>query len=124
MEKAALGTVYDPTDVEPKWYRFWLENDYFHAEVDQDRPAYCITIPPPNVTGSLHIGHALCYTIQDVLTRWKRMEGLNTLCLPGTDHAGIATQNKVEQQLADEKLTRHDLGREKFVERVWAWREE
>lgn len=118
-----LSTVYDPTDVERKWYNFWLEKNYFHAEVDPSRPKYCITIPPPNVTGSLHIGHALCYTIQDVLTRWKRMQGFNTLCLPGTDHAGIATQNKVEQQIAQEGLTRHDLGREEFLKRVWAWKE-
>ena len=120
---ASLSTAYDPANTERKWYDFWLERDYFHAEVDPDREKYCITIPPPNVTGSLHIGHALCYSIQDVLTRWKRMQGYNTLCLPGTDHAGIATQNKVEQELAEEGLTRHDLGREKFVQRVWAWKE-
>jgi len=119
-----LPTVYDPGRVEDKWYKFWLEKNYFRAEVRPGKPEYCITIPPPNVTGSLHIGHALCYTIQDVLTRWKRMQGFETLCLPGTDHAGIATQNKVEQQLAEEGLTRHDLGREEFLKRVWAWREE
>jgi valyl-tRNA synthetase len=122
-DKTSLPTVYDPSGVEGKWYAFWLEKDYFHAEVEEGRPRYCITIPPPNVTGSLHIGHALCYSIQDVLTRWKRMQGFNTLCLPGMDHAGIATQNKVEQELAKEGLTRHDLGREKFLERVWAWKE-
>ena len=123
-DKGQLPTVYDPSGVEKKQYQFWLENDYFHAEPEADKPAYSITIPPPNVTGSLHIGHALCYSIQDVLTRWKRMQGFNTLCLPGTDHAGIATQNKVEQQLQKEGLTRHDVGRVKFLERVWAWREE
>ena len=123
-QATALPTVYDPTNVEAKWYRFWLEKDYFHAEVEPGRPEYCITIPPPNVTGSLHVGHALCYTIQDVLIRWKRMQGFNTLCLPGTDHAGIATQNMVEKQLAQEGLTRHDIGREKFVERVWEWKHE
>ncbi|MGQ9456491.1 MAG: valine--tRNA ligase [Armatimonadota bacterium] len=123
FDPKSLPTVYDPSKVEQKWYAFWLEKKYFHAEVDPSRPRYCITIPPPNVTGSLHIGHALCYTIQDVLTRWKRMQGYNTLCLPGTDHAGIATQNKVEQQLAEEGLTRHDLGREEFLKRVWAWRD-
>ncbi|MGC8862891.1 MAG: valine--tRNA ligase [Armatimonadota bacterium] len=122
-DTTSLPSVYDPTKVEQKWYSFWMEKRYFHAEVDYSRPKYCITIPPPNVTGSLHIGHALCYTIQDVLTRWKRMQGFNTLCLPGTDHAGIATQNKVEQQIAEEGLTRHDLGREEFLKRVWAWRE-
>jgi len=124
LPDTALQTVYDPTEVEKRWYEFWLEKNYFHAEVDPDGPKYCITIPPPNVTGSLHIGHALCYSIQDVLTRWKRMQGFNTLCLPGTDHAGIATQNKVEQQIAEEGLTRHDLGREKFLERAWAWKEQ
>ena len=122
-EKTSLPTVYEATNVERKWYKFWLDKGYFHAEPDDSRPKYCITIPPPNVTGSLHIGHALCYSIQDVLVRWKRMQGFNTLCLPGTDHAGIGTQNKVEQQLAAEGLTRHDLGREKFLERVWAWKE-
>lgn len=122
-DKTSLPTVYDPSGVEGKWYAFWLEKGYFHAEVEEGRPRYCITIPPPNVTGSLHIGHALCYSIQDVLTRWKRMQGFNALCLPGMDHAGIATQNKVEQELAKEGLTRHDLGREKFLERVWAWKE-
>ena len=120
----SLPKVYEPQAVEPKWYEYWTNKGYFRAEVDPTREMYCITIPPPNITGSLHIGHALCYTIQDVLGRWKRMQGFNTLILPGTDHAGIATQNKVEQQLASEGLTRHDLGREKFVERVWQWREE
>lgn len=123
-QSPALPTVYDPTDVEAKWYTFWLDRDYFHAEPEEGRPEYCITIPPPNVTGALHIGHALCYSIQDVLTRWKRMQGFNTLCLPGSDHAGIATQNMVEKQIAQEGLTRHDLGREEFLKRVWAWKEE
>ena len=120
----SLPKTYDPKAVEPKWYEYWSSKGYFHAEVDPSREMYCITIPPPNITGALHIGHALCYTIQDVLGRWKRMQGFNTLILPGTDHAGIATQNVVEKQLAQEGLTRHDLGREKFVERVWQWREE
>lgn len=123
MQVMSLPTVYDPKSVESKWYTFWTEKEYFHADVNDPRPKYSITIPPPNVTGSLHIGHALCYSIQDVLTRWKRMQGYNTLCLPGTDHAGIATQNKVEQQLAEEGLTRHDLGREEFLGRVWTWKE-
>lgn len=118
-----LPKVYDPTSVEAKWYKYWIEKNYFHAEVKPGKPEYCITIPPPNVTGSLHIGHALCYSIQDVLIRWKRMQGYETLCLPGTDHAGIATQNKVEQQIAKDGLTRHDLGREEFLKRVWAWKE-
>ena len=119
-----LPTVYNPAEVEEKWYDYWQDKNYFHADVKESKPEYCITIPPPNVTGSLHIGHALCYTIQDVLTRWKRMQGYETLCLPGTDHAGIATQNKVEQQIAEQGLSRHDLGREEFLKRVWAWKEE
>ena len=119
-----LPKTYDPRAVEPKWYEYWTKKGYFHAEVDPSREMYCITIPPPNITGSLHIGHALCYTIQDVLGRWKRMQGFNTLILPGTDHAGIATQNVVERELAKEGLSRHDLGREKFLERVWRWKEE
>jgi valyl-tRNA synthetase len=119
-----LPKVYEPGDVESKWYKYWMEKGYFHAEADPSRECYSITIPPPNVTGSLHIGHALCYTIQDVLGRWKRMQGYNTLIIPGTDHAGIATQNVVEKQLAKEGLSRHNLGREKFLERVWEWKRE
>ena len=120
---AALPTIYDPTSVEKKWYQYWVDKNYFHADVDKNKKKFSITIPPPNVTGSLHIGHALCYSIQDVLVRWKRMQGYNAVCIPGTDHAGIATQNKVEQQLAKEGLTRHDIGREEFLKRVWAWKE-
>lgn len=120
----ALPKAYEPGQVEQKWYQYWMERGYFHAEVDPSRKRYCITIPPPNITGSLHMGHALCYTLQDILTRWRRMKGDVTLCLPGTDHAGIATQNVVEKQLSREGLTRHDLGREAFLERVWAWRKE
>ncbi|MCL6518388.1 MAG: valine--tRNA ligase [Armatimonadetes bacterium] len=127
-----LPKTYDPKVVEPKWYDFWMEKGYFAAGNAEDllredpgkEKMYSITIPPPNITGSLHMGHALCYTIHDVLGRWKRMQGFNVLILPGTDHAGIATQNVVEKQLAMEGLTRHDLGREKFLERVWQWREE
>jgi valyl-tRNA synthetase len=114
-----LPKAYEPHSVEQKWYPLWNSRGYFKPRGDGQK--YCITIPPPNVTGSLHIGHALCYTIQDVLIRWKRMQGYNTLCVPGTDHAGIATQNVLEKQLKKEGLTRHDLGREKFVERTWQW---
>ncbi len=124
MSDVSLPGGYNPAEIEKKWYTEWEARKYFGAEVKPGRPKYCITIPPPNVTGSLHIGHALCYSIQDVLTRWKRMQGFNTLCLPGTDHAGIATQNKVEQQIAEQGLTRHDLGREKFLKRVWEWKDE
>lgn len=114
-----IPKAYEPHSAEEKWYPIWESRGYFKPE--GDGPIYCITIPPPNVTGSLHIGHALCYTIQDVLIRWKRMQGYRALCVPGTDHAGIATQNVVEKQLRKEGLSRHDLGREKFVERVWQW---
>jgi valyl-tRNA synthetase len=114
-----LPKAYEPHSVEQKWYPLWNSRGYFKPRGDGQK--YCIAIPPPNVTGSLHIGHALCYTIQDVLIRWKRMQGYNTLCVPGTDHAGIATQNVLEKQLKKEGLTRHDLGREKFVERTWQW---
>ena len=100
-----LPKAYEPHSVEQKWYPLWNSRGYFKPS--GEGPKYCITIPPPNVTGSLHIGHALCYTIQDVLVRWKRMQGYNTLCVPGTDHAGIATQNALEKQLKKEGLTRH-----------------
>ncbi len=119
MEKA-----YEPQDVEARLYAQWEAGGYFHPEPTPGKPKYSITIPPPNVTGSLHMGHALTYTIQDVLGRWHRMRGFTTLILPGTDHAGIATQNVVEKQIAKEGLTRFDLGREEFVKRVWVWKDE
>jgi len=122
MNEPNLSTVFDPKEVEDKWYRFWMDNQYFRAEVDSSRPPFCIVMPPPNVTGSLHLGHALDNTLQDILTRWRRMQGYNALWLPGTDHAGIATQARVEEQLATEGLSKHDLGREKFLERVWEWK--
>ncbi|MBI4844525.1 MAG: valine--tRNA ligase [Nitrospirae bacterium] len=113
---------YNPEDVENKWYSFWLEKEYFKAESKSDKPSYCIVIPPPNVTGSLHMGHALDITLQDIMIRWKRMSGFNTLWLPGTDHAGIATQNVVEKDLVKHGTNRHALGREKFIEKVWEWK--
>ena len=119
MEKA-----YEPQDVEARRYAEWEERGYFHAEPTPGKPKYSIAIPPPNVTGSLHMGHALNHTVQDALGRWHRMRGETVLILPGTDHAGIATQNVVEKQIAKEGLTRFDLGREKFVERVWEWKDE
>jgi len=119
-----LPKGYEPQDVERKWYAFWEENRFFHAEETSPKPHYAIVIPPPNVTGVLHMGHALNNTLQDILARWKRMTGHEVLWMPGTDHAGIATQNVVEKQLATEGLDRHAIGREKFVERVWQWREE
>ena len=114
MEKA-----YEPADIEGRIYQFWLDSAVCNAEVSPDKPSFCIVIPPPNVTGILHMGHALDNTIQDLLTRYKRMSGFEALWLPGTDHAGIATQNVVERMLAKEGKSRHDLGREAFVGRVW-----
>lgn len=115
--------TYEPASVEPRWYEWWLAQGYFHNEPSRGGQPYCIVIPPPNVTGILHMGHALNNTIQDVLIRWRRMQGYNTVWVPGTDHAGIATQNVVERELQKEGKTRHDLGREAFLERVWAWKE-
>jgi valyl-tRNA synthetase len=121
-----LPKAYDPRETEPRWYRFWEDNGFFKASAaaDDTRPAYTIAIPPPNVTGSLHMGHACRTTFEDVLIRYHRMRGFNALWIPGTDHAGIATQVVVERKLAKEGKTRHDLGREKFIERVWQWKGE
>ena len=114
---------YDPKQVESKIYQMWLDGNYFHAERDPEKKPFTIVIPPPNVTGQLHLGHAFDETVQDVLTRYKRMKGFSALWLPGYDHAGIATQIKVEEQLRNEEhLTRFDLGRDKFLERVWDWK--
>ena len=119
-----LPKQYDPTQVESQIYQMWLDSDCFKAEPDPGKKPYSIVMPPPNVTGQLHMGHALDSTLQDILTRYKRMEGYSALWLPGTDHAGIATQIKVEEELrVKEGKTRYDLGREKFLERVWAWKE-
>ena len=117
-----LSKSYDFSDVEEKWLQTWEEQHCFEAEMRDGTPSFSIVIPPPNVTGVLHVGHALNNTLQDILTRYHRMCGANTLWLPGTDHAGIATQNVVERQLSEEGMSRHDLGREKFIERVWEWR--
>jgi len=117
------GKRYDPKKVEEKWYKFWEENNLFHSEVDTARTPFAIVIPPPNVTGVLHMGHGLNNTIQDILIRWRRMQGYNALWLPGTDHAGIATQNVVEQELAKSGKTRHEVGRERFIDLVWQWKE-
>ena len=120
----SLPTVYNPQNVEERIYQFWLKNDYFHAEVDPEKEPFCVVIPPPNVTGVLHLGHALDNTLQDALVRWRRMQGYNTLWMPGTDHAGIATQARVEESLAKQGISKHDLGREEFLKRVWQWKEE
>jgi valyl-tRNA synthetase len=119
-----LEKQYDPKTVETRWYNWWQEKGCFHGDAARGGTPYCIVIPPPNVTGILHIGHALNNTIQDILVRWHRMDGKNTVWMPGTDHAGIATQNVVERALRKEGKTRHDLGREAFVGKVWEWKEE
>jgi valyl-tRNA synthetase len=123
MAKRELSKAFEPADAEKRLYEYWLKNNYFHAQDKSEAPAFSIVIPPPNVTGMLHMGHALNNTLQDIIIRFKRMQGYNTLWMPGTDHAGIATQNVVEQQLLKEGISRHDLGREKFIARVWEWRE-
>ena len=120
-----MGKTYVPEQVETKWYQYWEKNGFFHAEVDKSKEPFCIVIPPPNVTGQLHMGHALDNTYQDIFIRWKRMQGYNTVWIPGTDHAGIATQARVEDHIrATEGKTRHDLGREEFLNRTWAWKED
>ena len=119
MGKDRLSASYEPREVESRWYRYWLDEGLFRARDASDRKPFCIVIPPPNITGMLHMGHALNNTLQDVVTRFKRMQGCNALWMPGTDHAGIATQNVVEQELAREGTTRHEMGREAFVKRVW-----
>lgn len=124
MEEEILPKSYQPETVEKKWYQFWIEKGYFKAQAKSHKPPFSMVIPPPNVTGSLHMGHALNNTIQDIIARYKRMDGYNVLWLPGTDHAGIATQNVVEKMIAKEGISRHHLGRKKFIERVWKWKEE
>lgn len=117
-----LSDRYNPAEVETKTYQWWESQGYFKAQDTSTKPPFCIILPPPNVTGFLHMGHALDHTIQDLLIRWKRMNGFNALWLPGTDHAGIATQTVVEKELKKQNITRHQLGREKFVEKVWEWK--
>ncbi|HEY7158390.1 MAG TPA: valine--tRNA ligase [Gemmataceae bacterium] len=120
-----LPKHYDPREAQERWLRFWNERGFFHARPDANREPFCIVIPPPNVTGALHLGHALNNTLQDVLVRWRRMQGYNALWMPGTDHAGIATQAVVERRLRDEeKKTRHDLGRDELVKRIWQWKDQ
>ena len=119
-----LAKSYDPKQVEDRIYDFWMENNYFHAEIDKDKKPYTIVMPPPNITGQLHIGHALDNTLQDILIRFRRMQGYCALWLPGTDHASIATEAKVVEALKKEGISKDDLGREKFLERVWDWKHE
>ena len=119
-----IPKAYEPQQVEAKWYEFWIQEKCFKADAASDKPPFSMVIPPPNVTGILHLGHVLNNTIQDILARRARMQGKEVLWLPGTDHAGIATQVVVEKKLKrEEGVSRHDLGREKFVERVWKWKE-
>src|SRR5882724_9581775 len=121
---AEISDRYDPSQVEARWYGLWEERGYFHADPASPKPPYSIVIPPPNVTGSLHWGHALNNTLQDILIRFKRMDGYNALWVPGTDHASIAVHVILERQLAAEGKTRHDIGREAFLEMAWKWKEE
>ena len=119
-----LPTVYEPREVEDRLYRFWEEGGYFGAQPNPGRTPFTVVMPPPNITGALHLGHGMDETLQDILVRWRRMQGYEALWVPGTDHAGIATQNVVERELAKEGISRHDLGREAFIARVWEWREQ
>ncbi|MBW1801280.1 MAG: class I tRNA ligase family protein, partial [Deltaproteobacteria bacterium] len=123
MTSEKMPKGYEPRNVEQHWYNFWEENGLFTAKPTSKKPPFSIVIPPPNVTGTLHMGHALNNTLQDILCRYKRMRGFNVLWQPGTDHAGIATQNVVEKDLAARDMNRHQIGRDKFVELVWEWRE-
>jgi valyl-tRNA synthetase len=122
MRRATIAKAYEPTDIEDNWYRYWEENGLFRAEDKSDKRPFCIVIPPPNVTGSLHMGHALNNTLQDILCRYNRMKGFNVLWQPGTDHAGIATQNVVEKSLTTKGTDRHKMGRDEFIGLVWEWR--
>ncbi len=120
---SSLPKQYDHTDVEARWLRYWQAHDYFHADSAAPKAPYSITLPPPNVTGSLHMGHALGGTLQDILIRWRRMQGFNAMWMPGSDHAGIATQMLVERDLMRrEGKSRQELGREEFLKRVWEWK--
>jgi len=123
-ERQSLQKTYDPGPVESKWYEEWEKRGLFNADVNKSKKPFSIVIPPPNVTGSLHIGHAFNHTFQDIICRYKRMQGYIVLWLPGTDHAGIATQNVVERKLAEDGISRQELGREEFVKKVWEWKED
>lgn len=124
QRETSMAPKYHPEEVEKGRYQFWMEGKFFEAEENDQKEPYTIVIPPPNVTGRLHLGHAWDTTLQDILTRYKRMQGYDVLWLPGMDHAGIATQAKVEAKLKEEGKSRHDLGREKFLEQAWDWKEE
>ena len=118
-----LDKIYDPKAVEERLYKFWEESGFFHMEADKTKKPYTIVMPPPNITGQLHMGHALDNTLQDILIRFRRMQGYCTLWLPGTDHASIATEAKIVAAMAEEGITKEDLGREGFLKRAWEWKE-
>ena len=118
-----LAKTYDPKGIEERIYQKWMDNGYFHAKVNPDKKPFTIVMPPPNVTGQLHMGHALDETLQDILIRWKRMSGYAALWLPGTDHAAIATEAKIVESMKKEGITKEDLGREGFMKRAWEWKE-
>ena len=124
MDEIEIPKAYEPKTTEEKWYKYWIENSMFSSKLEEGRPSFTVVIPPPNVTGSLHMGHALNCSLQDIIIRFRRMRNYNTCWVPGTDHGGIATQNVVEKLLLAEGKKRSDLGREKFVERMWEWRKE
>ena len=119
-----LSKQYDPKEVEERIYKMWLNGRYFHAKCEEDKPTYTIVIPPPNITGQLHMGHALDNTLQDILIRFKRMQGYDTLWVPGTDHASIATEAKIVEKMRQEGLTKEDVGRDGFLERAWEWKKQ
>ena len=119
-----LSKTYDPAPLESKWYQWWIDQNLFDAKVDYTKKAFSIVLPPPNVTGALHMGHAYDHTFQDILARYKRACGYSVLWQPGTDHAGIATQNVVERRLMKEGVSRREMGRDAFVKRTWQWKEE
>ncbi len=119
-----ISKTFEPKDLEKKWYQFWEKNGYFKPRENTSQKPFTVLMPPPNVTGILHIGHILNNTLQDVVVRFHRMKGESTLWLPGVDHAGIATQNMVEKELAKQGITRQELGREKMVEKIWQWKNE
>jgi valyl-tRNA synthetase len=124
MTEPTLAKTYDPKSIEANWYETWLDSGHFACAPESSATPYTIMMPPPNVTGSLHMGHALTFTLQDLLIRYHRMAGRDALWQPGTDHAGIATQMVVERQLAEKNINRRDLGREGFVEKIWEWKAE
>ncbi len=123
-EQHSMPTKYDPSATEKKWYTYWLKGKFFEATGDPEKEPYTVVIPPPNVTGKLHLGHAWDSTLQDIVTRMKRMQGYDVLWLPGMDHAGIATQAKVEGKLREQGISKYDLGREAFLEKSWEWKDE